>query len=123
MSHTIFYAWQDDRPVDLNRYFIRDALSRAVERIGRGSEVYDSPRLDHDTKGISGTPEVARAVFDKIEHCSIFVIDLTFIAETAPRDEKLPKLIPNPNVLLELGYAAREIGWEAVICVMNTAFG
>jgi hypothetical protein len=33
------------------------------------------------------------------------------------------KLIPNPNVTLELGYAARSIGWDRIICVMNTAFG
>src|ERR1019366_9830222 len=30
---------------------------------------------------------------------------------------------PNPNVLLELGYAAKRLTWDNVICVFNTAFG
>ena len=30
---------------------------------------------------------------------------------------------PNPNVLLELGYAAASIGSNRVILVQNTAFG
>ena len=30
---------------------------------------------------------------------------------------------PNPNVLLELGFAASVIGWDNIICVYNTAFG
>ena len=30
---------------------------------------------------------------------------------------------PNPNVFLELGYAAASIGWNRLILVQNTAFG
>ncbi|KXL53770.1 hypothetical protein CLNEO_09960 [Anaerotignum neopropionicum] len=33
------------------------------------------------------------------------------------------KKTPNPNVLLELGYAVNKIGWERVICVFNKIFG
>jgi hypothetical protein len=33
------------------------------------------------------------------------------------------RLTPNPNVLLELGFAASTIGWENIICVINTAYG
>jgi hypothetical protein len=35
----------------------------------------------------------------------------------------LGKSAPNPNVLIELGYAAAVLGWERVICVVNTAYG
>lgn len=30
---------------------------------------------------------------------------------------------PNPNVLLELGYAVSQLGWDRIVMVMNTAFG
>lgn len=33
------------------------------------------------------------------------------------------KLSPNPNVLIELGYAARVIGWENIICITNLKYG
>lgn len=30
---------------------------------------------------------------------------------------------PNPNVLVELGYAAHSLGWDRIIVVVNTAHG
>jgi hypothetical protein len=30
---------------------------------------------------------------------------------------------PNPNVLIELGFAAKCIGWDHIICLFNTEFG
>lgn len=33
------------------------------------------------------------------------------------------KLMPNPNVMLELGYATKVVGWENVICILNTDYG
>ena len=54
----------------------------------------------------------------------MFVADLTFIGKTAQADANKPdKLLPNPNVLLELGYATAKIGWERVVLVLNTAYG
>jgi hypothetical protein len=31
--------------------------------------------------------------------------------------------LPNPNVLLELGYAAAQLSWDNIICVYNLAYG
>lgn len=31
--------------------------------------------------------------------------------------------MPNPNVLVELGYAAKTIGWDKIICLFNTKYG
>jgi hypothetical protein len=33
------------------------------------------------------------------------------------------KRVPNPNVSVEMGYAAARIGWDRVICVMNEHYG
>lgn len=122
MEFTIFYAWQSNRPQNTNRYLVRDAAKEAVKRIGRDADVEDSPRLDHDTKDVPGTPEIAGTIFRKIQESGAFIADLTFIGATDLHDSD-KKLLPNPNVLLEPGYAARSIGWDRIICVMNTAYG
>ena len=31
--------------------------------------------------------------------------------------------MPNPNVMLELGYATHVVGWDKVICVLNSDYG
>jgi len=118
MSLSVFYSWQSDRPGNLCRYFIHDAAEAAIQNLAVKCQLELSPRLDHDTKGEAGLPEIASTVLRKIEEASFFIADLTFVGETGNK-----KLIPNPNVLLELGYAARAIGWQCIICVMNEAFG
>jgi len=122
MDFTIFYAWQSDRPQNTHRYLIRNAAKDAGKRIGTDADVEDSPRLDHDTNDVPGTPEIAGTIFRKIRESGAFIADLTFIGATELHDGE-KKLLPNPNVLLELGYAARSIGWDRIICVMNTSYG
>jgi hypothetical protein len=45
------------------------------------------------------------------------VADVTFIGTCGE------KRIPNPNVMIELGYALRAVSSSRVILLMNTAFG
>lgn len=118
MDVSIFYSWQSDRPEDLCHYFIRDATNQALKGIGASNEVELLPRLDHDTKGEAGMPEIADTILRKIQNAGFFLADMTFVA-TADNSKR----IPNPNVLLELGFAARAIGWERIICVMNEEYG
>ena len=33
------------------------------------------------------------------------------------------KKSPNPNVMVELGYAVKTLGWERIICLCNTDYG
>jgi len=120
---TIFYAWQSDLNPSQNRYLIRDAAKAAVKRIIAAAEIEDSPRLDSDTQNVAGTPEIAATIFGKIDVCGAFLCDVSFVGSSSAPDPKQKKLLPNPNVLLELGYAAARIGWDRIICVMNTAFG
>jgi hypothetical protein len=123
VDFTVFYAWQSDRPEDTNRYLIRDAAKTAIKKVVKDSELEESPRLDHDTKDTPGLAEVAGTIFQKIAGCGLFLADLTFVGSTESREGKESKLLPNSNVVLELGFAARSIGWERVIAVMNTAYG
>jgi len=74
--------------------------------------------------GIAGTPEVATVMFEKIDRCALFVADTTLVGTIPPLDPKdSPKRVPNPNVSLEMGYAAGRVGWDRIICVMNEAYG
>jgi hypothetical protein len=120
---TVFYAWQSDRPEDSNRFLIRDAAKKAIKSVLKDADIDESPRLDHDTKDVPGLAEVAGTIFRKIEGCGLFLADLTFVGSSEAREDKESKLLPNSNVVLELGYAARSVGWERVIAVMNTAYG
>jgi len=115
---TLFYAWQSDAPGTINRTFIRDAAVEAIKALVIDDRVVDAPRLDSDTLGQSGTPEIAGTIFSKIKQAGIFLGDVTLVGRIG-EDKKTP----NPNVVAELGYAAGTIGWDRVILVMNTHFG
>ncbi|MBN1908423.1 MAG: hypothetical protein JW818_01675 [Pirellulales bacterium] len=124
MDLAVFYSWQDDQPNETCRYFIRGAAQKAVHRIASESIVQESPRLDHDTKGQSGIPGIADTIFSKIEKAAVFLGDVTFVGKTKVLTGTVKeKMLPNPNVLVELGYAARSIGWERIVCVFNDFYG
>lgn len=124
MEYPVFYSWQNDLPKKCNRTFIREALDEAVRRVTAEGQVEDSPRVDSGMEGIAGSPEVASVMFDKIDRCALFVADTSLVGTVVPvnpDDEK--KRVPNPNVSLEMGYAAARIGWDRIICVMNEHYG
>ena len=120
----IFYSWQSDLPGSRTRYLIQDSIEAAV------SVMKDTVELvaDRDTKGEFGAPDIAQTIFSKIDECDIFIADVSIINKYHSVDEggnlsEGIKTTPNPNVLLELGYAAHVLGWENVICIINTDFG
>jgi hypothetical protein len=124
MQFTVFYSWQTDSPEETNKKFLRDVIKVAVAMVSADGVLVDSPRFESGMEGVSGTPEVATVMFEKIDRCAIFIGDVSIVAQIPPSEEgHEPKHIPNPNVSLELGYAAARIGWGRVICVMNEAFG
>ena len=118
MAHTVFFAWQLDTPSEQNKAFIWRALERATASIGRSDSLEASPRPESDTGGVAGSPNIVETIFTRIRDCALFVADLTFSAKS-----ELGRLAPNPNVLIELGYAARSVGWERTILVINEKYG
>jgi len=118
MAHTAFFAWQLDTPPEQNKTFIWNALSAATSSAASSAVPEESPRPESDTGGVAGSPNIVDTIFKRIRDCAFFIADLTFTAKT-----ESGKLVPNPNVLIELGYAARSIGWERTILVLNQAYG
>lgn len=119
---TVFYSWQSDTPRKTGRQFIHDAAKLAIDRIANGSSLEDAPRLEHDTEGIAGIPAIGDAILRRIERCGVFLADVSLVGEIELASQEKKKT-PNPNVLLELGYAIGRVGWQRIILVMNTAYG
>jgi len=53
---TVFYAWQSDRPPNINRHFIRKALDDAARRLTEDSSLGADVVIDADSEGVVGTP-------------------------------------------------------------------
>lgn len=115
----IFYSWQSDAPNSINRTFIGRALEDAAKNLNRseGSDVEDVVRLDQDTQDVPGSPAIVDTILAKIAACDVFVPDVTFMPASGGRHT------PNPNVMIEYGYALKTLGPERIVAVMNTHFG
>lgn len=119
----IFYSWQSDLPSSETRGLIQDGISAAVKMLRDTVEI----EADRDTKGQYGSPDIVQTIFSKIDECDIFIADVSVVNKyhsITDENEVGPiKLGPNPNVMLELGYAASVVGWENVICILDTDYG
>lgn len=122
MALTIFYSWQSDLPNRTNRSFIERALEKAIGTVAETLEVVEAERgelvLDKDTKGIPGIPPIADVIFEKISKAAVFVPDLTFVGKSSNG-----RRIPNPNVLIEYGWALKVLGHSRIVPIMNAAYG
>ncbi len=101
---------------------IERALQSAIDRLRADVEIELSLRqdleLDKDTKNVPGSPAIFDTILSKIETARVVVSDLTFVGR---REDGRP--IPNPNVLIEYGYALNKPGPTRIFAVMNEAYG
>lgn len=118
MKRIVFYSWQSDLDAKFNRNLIEDALERALKAIKKDEATKIEPVLDRDTSGVGGSPAITDTIFGKIAAADVFVADVSVINA----DSKERKT-PNPNVLLELGYAVSQLGWDRILLIQNTAYG
>ena len=114
----IFYSWQSDLPKKQTRNFIRECIDEAID-LAEESETIEAER-DEATKDTTGSPNIVTTLFSKIDECDLFIADISLCFSS---DTTESKKSPNPNVLLELGYAVKTLGWDKVICLCNTDFG
>lgn len=122
MKTSIFFSWQGDTPTGIGRNFLRKALEEACKEIAAESCIDEAMReklvVDSDTQGEAGQPPIAETIFKKIDAAAVFVADMTF---TAKRMDGRPT--PNPNVLIEYGWALKSLSHSRVISVMNDVYG
>ena len=102
MKASIFYSWQANLPTKTNRNFLENGIKKAAKMTQneRGLLVV----VDRDTKGMMGSPSIIESIYRKIDNCQLFVCDVSFIGSNT--------LQPNANVLVELGYAIKTLGWK-----------
>lgn len=114
-QQTVFYSWQSDLPNGTNRTFIETCLNKAIKGL-RVAQPHLDPSLDRDTANVPGSPDIAATILDKIDNCQVFVCDISIVQHGQ-------RSMPNPNVVFELGYAVKRLGWDRVICIANEHFG
>ena len=115
----IFYSWQSDLPSKENRNFIQDCIDRLVRKYKDVIAI----EADRDTKNQTGSPDISTTIFDKINDSDLFIADISIINKSKlSLFQRKSKPTPNPNVLIELGYAACALGWDRIICVYNTDY-
>ncbi len=118
MKKTIFYSWQSDLPNRSNRGFLEKCLKESVKKLSKISLFSIELTVDRDTKNLDGTPDIVNSILGKIERSSLFVADISII-----NSDSIGRKTPNPNVLFELGYAVKTLGWDRVICIFNLDYG
>lgn len=131
----IFWSWQSDTPGKTGRHIIRQALADAIAVLKEPDdveepterEIKDALQLDQDRQGVSGSPDLARLILEKIDASTVVVADVTPVSTIPARtaeDEEIPeKRNMNPNVAIELGYALRVLSDRNVLMVLNTHYG
>jgi hypothetical protein len=122
MSLSIFFSWQADAPPKTGRNFIESALQVAVRDFSGEIGVEEADRrpfaIDSHTRGVGGTPPIVDTIFKKIDAAAIVVVDLTLTGMRL--DDK--RRTPNPNVLVEYGWALKSVGHTRIITIMNSAY-
>jgi hypothetical protein len=119
----VFYSWQSDLPNSTNRNFILQALENAAKTLRNDDSLQVEPVVDRDTDGVPGSPNISETIFGKIDQAQVFVCDISIINQNVRDHVPNARLTPNPNVLLELGYALKTLGDRQVILVLNDAYG
>lgn len=117
-QQTVFYSWQSWTDGGANRNFIEDCLERAIKEIRNDDSLRLDPVIDRDTQGVPGAADIANTIFGKVAEADVFVADVSFVQESGTQ-----RRTPNPNVLVELGYALSKLGDGKVVCVLNLATG
>lgn len=118
MKVNIFYSWQSDLPNAKNRNLIESCLKKAIKILNNEINEVSEFSIESDSRNDTGTPDLAESIFSKVEKCDILVADISII--NAKSD---CRPMPNPNVLLEVGFAAKAISWSNILCIYNSEYG
>jgi hypothetical protein len=90
-------------------------------------ETREALHLDHDRKGVSGSPDLASTIFKQIEQAAVFVADVTLVGGTkqvgGKAEGRTAKRLINSNVAIEYGYAHHALGDARILMVQNRYFG
>ena len=71
----IFYIWQSHTNEEYNKKLISSAINKAIKNLN-GKGIFKNVKfdLDHDTKGIPGSPNINVSIETKIPKSDIFLL-------------------------------------------------
>ena len=116
----VFFSWQSDR------IEVKKAIHRELDTVAKKLKKEDiNLMIDHDTRDRVGTQNIDIEVLQKILNCDIFIADITPVCKILSKnDASIPaKLIPNPNVMYESGYALAHKGLSKMIFLASLQHG
>ena len=116
----VFFSWQSDRTD------VKKAIQRKLDTVAKKLKKEDiNLIIDHDTRDRVGTQNIDVEVLQKILNCDIFIADITPVCKILSKnDASIPaKLIPNPNVMYESGYALAHKGLSKMIFLASLQHG
>ena len=112
-KYRLFFSWQSEDTK--SKRTLEVALEKAVDTLNDKGIYLE---IDHSTLGVPGMPSIDQTILRKIDACDIFLADLTPVCnyiQNLGGGQQVTKELPNPNVLLELGYAMSALGVGYVI--------
>ncbi|MBR3698975.1 MAG: hypothetical protein IKM85_05575 [Bacteroidales bacterium] len=114
----LFFSWQSDD--NKTKKLLSDAIKKAVKDI----RVYHNYNItiEESTSNTPGSPQIVQTILDKIDSCDIFLADITPVCKYSKQlgnNQSITKQVPNPNVLMELGYALSAVGMHYTICAAH----
>lgn len=112
----IFYSWQSD--VEFNNRAIRESLRLSITDLER-LESFPFLEIKDSTSNLVGATHIPDSILADISKSDIFICDLAIIGQSNNQNRK----IPNPNVLIELGYAISKLGWSRIVVLFNEQLG
>jgi len=115
MDLTLFFSWQmeTDSQGFNNKRFLNQCIEEACKQVSHTGKLHDVKiHFQEGMRATSGTPEVARVMFQKIDKCDIYVADLTTAQRLSAEHEEIRnkhdvffRYSPNGNVFGEYNRA------------------
>lgn len=116
MKLTIFYSWQSD--IEFNNKAIRESLRSSANDLER-LDGFPFLEIKDSTSNLIGATRIPDSILADISASDIFICDLSIVGQSHDQKRK----IPNPNVLIELGFAISKLGWSRIVVLFNGEFG
>ena len=121
LTLNIFYSWQGKTDEKDNRYFIKKAIIKALDKLQASAlpELHNIAfSFQESTGGQSGMPNIVTTIDDRIRNCDIFIADFSIISNNPAPEPPISN-----NVLIEFGEAKASAGLECIIGVANKNLG
>ena len=109
----LFLSWQSDRKDCRN--FVSSVIDKLPNKVSELANII----IDRDTVNVPGSPDIGDTIFEKIDQCDLVSGDITLINDKNSGCRRTP----NPNVMIELGYAIKTLSWERIVLLQCKDYG